>query len=301
MKLKKQLSFVSIVLFSFGCETGPEQEQEAAIIIKGSDTEFELVSDFAAVFSEQNNIVINVEGKGSSTGIEKLIADEIDIANSSREMTEEEIAEAIENGVTPVQAIIATDAIAFISHPSVGVDSLSNLQIKGILSGEIVNWQSLGGKNRPIKIYGRNRKSGTYKFIESRFAQESGFSERIIQLESNQAIINAVMKDSCAIGYVGAGFLMDENGKPNSEIWAMYLYTDGDKAYSPYERTAVRNGDYPLIRPLYQYFNGMPTGMVKKFLEFELSEEGQKIIQKHGYFNVSSYYESINKKNGILM
>lgn len=300
MKLQKSLSLLAQVLLSLGCEPGADQ-QNATIVIKGSDTEFELVSDFATVFSEQNDVVINVEGKGSSTGIEKLIEGKIDIANSSREMTDEEIEDAMENGVTPVQAIIATDAIAFISHPSVGVDSLSNIQIKGILSGEIINWKDVGGKNRPIKVYGRNRKSGTFKFIESRFAQDAGFSEKIIQLESNQAIINAVMRDSCAIGYVGAGFLMDENGKPNSEIWAMYLYTEGDRAYSPYERTAVTNGDYPLIRPLYQYFNGTPTGIVKQFLEFELSEEGEKIIQKHGYFNVSSYYESINKKNGILM
>lgn len=300
MKLGKSAGLVGLIVLSFGCESSSEI-QEATIVIKGSDTEFELVSDFATVFSEQNDVVISVEGKGSSTGIEKLIEGKVDIANSSREMTDEEIEAAIENGVTPVQAIIATDAIAFISHPSVGVDSLSNIQIKGILSGEIINWEDVGGKNRPIKVYGRNRKSGTFKFIESRFAQDAGFSEKIIQLESNQAIINAVMRDSCAIGYVGAGFLMDENGKPNSEIWAMYLYTEGDRAYSPYEITAVTNGDYPLIRPLYQYFNGAPQGIIKQFLEFELSEEGEKIIQKHGYFNVSSYYESINKKNGILM
>ncbi len=298
MKLSTNVWLVGLLLLGFSCESSPE-EQSASIVIKGSDTEFELVSEFASVFSEQHDIVISVEGKGSSTGIEKLIEGQIDIANSSREMTEDEIEAAKENGVSPVQAIIATDAIAFISHPSVGVDSLSNIQIKRILAGEVTNWKDVGGKNRPIKVYGRNRKSGTFKFIESRFAQDAGFSEKIIQLESNQAIINAVMRDTCAIGYVGAGFLMDENGKPNSDIWAMYLYTEGDKAYSPYERTAVTNGDYPLIRPLYQYFNGTPQGIIKQFLEFELSEEGQQIIQKHGYFNVNSYYESINKKNGL--
>jgi len=296
----KKLILRTFILTSFiACQNKNEQAGEPAIVIKGSDTEFELVSEFARIFSEREGIVMDVEGKGSSSGIEKLIEGKIDIANSSREITEEERQEALQNGVNPVQAIIATDAIAFITHPQLGIDSLSVIQLKQILSGHIVNWSELGGPDLPIKIYGRNTKSGTYKFIQNRFVRETGFVKTMIQLESNKAIINAVKEDPAGIGYVGAGFIMEQNGKPVSDIWALYLYTDGGKSYSPYETIAVNNGDYPVIRPLYQYFNGKPNGIVQSFLKFELSEEGQKIARDYGYFPISSFDESINAKNGI--
>lgn len=296
----KKLKFLIAAVIVCACQSKDAVTTQTTISIKGSDTEFELVSDLAEIFSESHPVQIEVEGQGSSFGIKKLISGEIDMANSSREMTDEEYEMATERGVDPVQVIIATDAIAFICHPSLGVDSLSTLQVQAILQGDYTNWSQLGGKDMPIKIYGRNRNSGTFGFIESRFAHETGFTKSIIQLESNRAILNAVMKDTCGIGYVGAGFLMDETGKPNPDIWAMYLYTEGDRAYSPYETSAVINGDYPLIRPLYQYVNGQPEGILKKFIEFELSEEGQEIIRKNGYFPVSSHFESINKRNGIL-
>jgi phosphate transport system substrate-binding protein len=298
----KKFVFYSIILLGLftGCETKNEPSVEPHIVIKGSDTEFELVSEFARIFAEREGVIIDVEGKGSSSGIEKLIEGKIDIANSSREMTESEIRDARQNSVEPVQAIIATDAIAFITHPQLGIDSLSVVQLKQILSGHIINWKELGGPDLPIKIYGRNTKSGTYKFIQNRFVRETGFVKTMIQLESNKAIINAVKKDPAGIGYVGTGFIMEKDGRPTADIWALYLYTEGDKAYSPYETRAVNNGDYPVIRPLYQYFNGQPAGVVKSFLEFELSEEGQKIAREFGYFPISSFYESLNKENGIV-
>src|SRR5687767_1514940 len=168
--MKKFIFYPVILLGLFtACETKNDQSTEPTITIKGSDTEFELVSEFARIFSEREGISIDVEGKGSSSGIEKLIEGKIDIANSSREMTEEEREEALQNGVNPVQAIIATDAIAFITHPQLGIDSLSVMQVKQILSGHILNWKELGGPDLPIKIYGRNTRSGTYKFIQNRF------------------------------------------------------------------------------------------------------------------------------------
>jgi phosphate transport system substrate-binding protein len=298
--MKKLIFNTTLLALLFAaCETGKDQTTEPAITIKGSDTEFELVSEFARIFSEREKIVIDVEGKGSSSGIEKLIEGKIDIANSSREMTDDERQEALENGVNPVQAIIATDAIAFITHPGLGIDSLSLVQVQQILSGQILNWKELGGPDLRIKIYGRNTRSGTYKFVQNRFVSETGFVQTMIQLESNNAIIRAVKEDPAGIGYVGAGFIMEHDGKPNSEVWAMYLYAEGDKAYSPYETRAVTNGDYPVIRPLYQYFNNKPSGIIQSFLEFELSEEGQKIARDFGYFPISSYYESINRDNGI--
>jgi len=299
MKIRKTGIKFSILLCLFiSCETTSESSRDI-ISIKGSDTEFELVTSLATAFSEKENIVIEVEGEGSTVGLDLLINGEIDVANSSREMTDDEFAQANNNGIEPIQAIIAMDAIAFITHPTLGIDSLSIIQVQKILSGEIKNWKELGGEDLPIRLYGRNENSGTYKFIESRFVFQEGFRSDAKALESNRAIIEAVKADPAGIGYVGAGFIMNSEGKPLADIWAMYLYTDGDHAYSPYQATAVINGDYPLIRPLYQYFNGKPQGDLEKFLKFELSEEGQQIIRDNGFFPISSLFESINRKYGI--
>ena len=212
----------------------------------------------------------------------------------------EEIEEAKANGIDPVPAIIAIDAIALISNPHNKIDSLSTIELQAIFSGDIDNWSQLGGLDRPINFYGRNENSGTYKFLEDRFVRYEGFSYKMKEMKNNHEILEAVKVDTFAIGYVGVGFLMDENGKPNPDIWAMYLYTEGDHgAFSPYETAAVINGDYPLVRPLYQYFNGVPSGKVADFLKFELSHEGQGIIRSHGFFPITSQYESENRQNGI--
>lgn len=299
MKYSACIALACLILFNLSSCQHKVNETKNIIHIKGSDTELEVVQGLADAYMKTADVNIEVTGEGSSVGIEALIKGQADIANSSRTITASEMITAGQNGIEPVQAIIATDAIAFITHPRLGIDSLSTVQVQQILSGEINNWKALGGPDLPIKVYGRNRKSGTYKFIESRFVKETGFVKTMIQLESNRAIINAVKEDPAGIGYVGAGFIMDESGKPSNEIWAMYLYTDGDRAFSPYEKIAVTNGDYPIIRPLYQYFNGQPENNMLDFLQFELSEAGQDIIQKFGYFPVNSYFESINKQNGI--
>ncbi|MBK7130812.1 MAG: PstS family phosphate ABC transporter substrate-binding protein [Crocinitomicaceae bacterium] len=285
------------------CKTEGNLNEEITrenIIIKGSDTEFLLVKELSDEFKENHDVDFDVTGEGSSKGIEALIANETSIANSSRKMSDDERISAMQNGVNPVQAIIAMDAVAFIAHPQNKVDSLSTLQLKGILSGDITNWKELGGEDHPINIYGRNQNSGTYRFLENRFVRDEGFDEAIQQMSSNQEILTAVENDPYGLGYVGVGFITDWNGKPNNSIWAMYLYTEGeDISYSPYESNAITNGDYPLVRPLYQYFNGVPAEMIREFLLFELSDDGQSIIRKNGFFPITEDYARENKANGI--
>lgn len=292
-----------IAVIAQGCSSEPEEKMlnDDKIVIKGSDTEFKMVNDLANLYNEKTGEPFNVVGEGTSTGISGLINGEVHIANCSRAIYSDELEEAKSKGVDPVPAIIAVDAIALISNPHNPVDSISTIELQAIFSGDIHNWKKLGGPDREINFYGRNESSGTYKFLEDRFVRYEGFSYKMKEMESNDQILEEVMNDTFALGYVGAGFLMDENGRPNPDIWAMYLYTEGDhSAYSPYETSAVINGDYPLVRPLYQYFNGIPTGKIAEFLKFELSDEGQDIIRSHGFFRITSQYKSENERNGIL-
>ena len=269
------------------------------IIIKGSDTELPMVQDLAKLFRKNNSeITIDITGGGSSVGIEALINNETDIANSSREIKASEIARAKLNGVNPTPIMFSVDALAIITHSKLGIDSLSTEQMMKIFSGEITNWKTIGGPDLSIVIYGRDSLSGTYFYLKDKFIK-APYSATIKQMHSNAEIVNAVQNDKAGIGYSGVGFLIDKKGKPNGSIWAMPIYIKGSRAYSPYEVNAVKNGDYVLTRPLYQYINGKPRSQIYEFIMSELTLRGQELIRMNGYFPINDYQTEINKLNGL--
>lgn len=282
-------------------EQASKAESDSKLKYGGSETELGLLRDLATEFMQQShneNLLIEVTGGGSRDGISRFIKGEIDVANASSLMTEEELMMAKNNGVEPLQAIIAMDAIAIISHHSIGVDSLSISQVRDIFNGSIKNWKEVGGPDRPITIYGRDNSSGTCEYVRNHVVN-GDYCPSIVALETNEEIVNKVIQDKNAIAYVSVAFIMDENGKPHSDIWVNYIYIDGDRAYSPYEMSAVESGQYVLSRPLYQYFDGLPTGATRQFLDFCLSQDGQDNVRRHGYFPITPYQEGVNRHHGI--
>jgi len=295
------LLFLSIFFWSCNDKNDElnEFEKNNLIVIKGSDTELPMVSELANVFMSQNKeINIKISGGGSSVGIEALINNEADIANSSREIKIHELEKAKKNGVSISQIMFSVDALAIITNSKLGVDSLSTENLMQIFSGEITNWKSIGGPDLPIVIYGRDSLSGTYSYLKDKFIR-APYSAKMNQLHGNAEIVSAVKKDVAGVGYAGVGFLIDANGKPNGSIWAMPVYLKGSRAYSPYEIDAVQKGDYVLTRPLYQYINGKPRAQIYDFIMSELTLRGQELIKKHGYFPINDYQTEINKLNGL--
>ena len=292
------------VLSCFGCsnnETKNEKKTEIkSIKIKGSDTEFLMVQDLATAYmSEHPEIKIVVEGGGSNKGIEALLNNSIDICNSSREITELEIAAITSKNAKPVPIMFSVDALAIITNYKVGVDSLSTRQISSIFNGEINNWKELGGNDLPIKLFGRDKFSGTHDYFMEKFSP-AGNKYSIKECASNNDILDSVTKTAGAIGYVGTGFLFDNKGKPNGKIWAMPVYIDNQPAFSPYQSSVVKKGDYVLTRPLYQYVNGKPNELIQDFILFELTKIGQDIIMKHGFYPINDYQKEINMLKGLV-
>ncbi len=306
MKIKLiSLSVLSFILIECKNSTKNKDSEfttsikKNTILIKGSDTELLMVHDISKAYQSQHpDITIDVLGGGSGVGIEALINNEVDIANSSREIKPEEILRAEKNGVHPVPIMFAVDALAIITNSQLGVDSLSTDQLTQIFSGEITNWKSLGGPDLGIIIFGRDTVSGTYSYIKDKFMKRPYYSS-MKHLVSNLSIVKAVQENKGGIGYTGAGFLMDEKGKPNGSIWAMPIYIKGSRAYSPYEKTAVQKGDYVLTRPLYQYINGKVNSLLYDFIIHELTLRAQEIIKNHGYFPINDCQIEINKLNGL--
>ena len=304
MKYIFSFIFLSVILIS--CKEQKQQDPELTeiikrntIVIKGSDTELPMVKDLSKAFRRENSqITIDLSGGGSGIGIEALINNETDIANSSREMKPVEILRAKKNGVNPIPIMFSVDALAIITNSKLGVDSLSTEELMKIFSGQISNWKDVGGPDLRIVIYGRDSLSGTYSYLKDKFIR-APYSATVKQLHGNADIVTAVQNNKAAIGYAGVGFLMDVNGKPNGSIWAMPIYIKGSRAYSPYEVAAVKKGDYVLTRPLYQYINGKPKTQIYDFIMSELTLRGQDIIKMHGYFPINDYQSQINKLNGL--
>ncbi len=271
---------VLLVLAFFSCS----KRQVENITIKGSDTEVNLVLQLAEAYMDTDPAAsISITGGGSGVGIAALLNHRTDIANSSRELSQPEMLMASQRGVNISPHIFAADAIAIIVHPSVGVSSLSLLDLGKIYAGDITDWQQVGGKPGTISLYGRQSNSGTFIYFREKVLGKD-FSPALKQMNGTAQIIEAVKNDAGGIGYAGLGYVADQNGTPREGFNVLKISKKpGEKAFSPMDLEDIKAGFYPLTRPLYQFTDGLPTGKVLAFLEFEKSDFAKEIIQKNGY------------------
>ncbi len=303
MKNVFNTAFICGLALFFACHSEQETTKDSSvrkkIRIKGSDTEYLMVSELAKAYAAIHpNTEIITEGGGSNAGLIALTSGQCDICNSSREIKESELNGIKKSSAKLLPFIFSTDALAIITNYRVGVDSLSTDQITQLFCGEIKNWQELGGENLPVLLYGRNKSSGTRNYFTKKLLSYKRGS-RIIECASNKAILDSVILKPGAVGYVGTGFLFDEKGKPNGAIWAMPVYVSGQRAVSPYQTEAVKRGEYVLTRPLYQNVVGAPEETARNFMLFELTKTGQDIVIKHGFFPINDLQTQINRLKGL--
>lgn len=267
-----------------------------SIQIKGSDTLINMVQKLAEVYMDKHDSAsISVTGGGSGTGIAALLNNNTDIANASRKIKSKEIKKAKKKNIDVKELTIAIDALSVILHPSNLVKSLTVEQIGKIFKGEIRNWKDVGGKNQAISLYGRQSNSGTFSFFRKKVLKAE-YSNKMNRMNGNSQIVEAVKHDTSGIGYVGVGYVV-KNGKPVSGINILAVANKkGDTAYLPYDAKAVGEGKYPIARGLNQYVNGKPQGLTKKFIEFELSKEGQNIVKKMGFYPIGGDIVKNNNK-----
>jgi phosphate transport system substrate-binding protein len=298
MNLKR--TFIGFLCLSLLTAGGMLFAQKKFMQVKGSDTLVNLIQILVEEFMAKNpDKPIAVLGGGSGTGIAALINDTCDIANHSRPMKDKEYEQAKDKGIITRTFIIAIDGLSVIVNPTNNVTELSMAQIGAIYRGEIENWREVGGANQPISLYGRQSNSGTFVFFQEHVLGKQDYSADMKRMNGNAQIVEGVMADKAGIGYVGVGYIVDQrSGKVRPGIKVLNVSKDaGGKAFSPLDKAAVDSGDYPVARPLFQTTNGIPKGAVKAFLEFELSQEGQKIVEKEGFFPIGAGIQADNKKN----
>ena len=273
------LAIGSILAFS-GClgEDGISAPQKAAVVkVAGSTTVMPLVEASAEEFNRiQDGVRVSVSGGGTGVGIKNVAEGLADIAMSSRDVKPEEIASY---GDRFVEFLVAYDAIALVvSDPiyEAGITDLSREEVRAIYSGEVANWKDLGGPDEKIYVVAREVGSGTRDTFNAMVMGREGAETPGVTTYhgSNAEVKTAVTRSDKAIGYVGMNYL--EGGAFRAVAF------QGVEA----REETIKGGSYPLSRALLLYTFGEPSPEVRAFIDFILSEEGQKIVAESGFVPV---------------
>jgi phosphate transport system substrate-binding protein len=214
--------------------------------------------------------VVTVSGTGSGEGIKSLVDQVVDLAASSRDLSAEEEERARTFGVELIRHEVARDGLAVIVQRSNPVREITTGQLQGIYLGLIKNWRELNGENRVIVPINRDSSSGTFEmWVDMILAGQKHRPDVQVQ-SSSGAVAYAVAGNKNAIGYVGLGFLDGE---------VEVLAVDGVKA----SVAAVKDGTYPISRPLYVFSRNDTSPAARKFLAYLLGPEGQALLANEGY------------------
>jgi len=289
--LNKTLVIVTLIAFSATLLSGcTETNEQTTVTIKGSSTVLPIAETCAEEYMKANpNVQITVAGGGSSVGVKSVANGEVDIGDASREAK----ASDVENidGVDLddlVDNVVAYDGIAVVVSPNVydnGVTELSMEQVYQIYTGEISNWNELGGPDLEIYVNDRASTSGTRATFVELIENSSGIALEDFEEDGgtlavdnvgqeNSNIVTAVSGSQQGIGYVGLGYV-NEDTLPAVAVDGVVPST-----------STVKDGSYPISRSLHMYTLGEPTGEVKKFIDYVQSEDGQEIVIEEGFISI---------------
>lgn len=250
------------------------------ISIKGSDTMVILAQRWAEEYMKKHSDVsIQVTGGGSGTGISALINGTTNICTSSRPMTLSE-RDKLKQRYSSLGCEVKTskDGVSLYVNESNSVNELTLQQIKDIYTGIVTNWKEVGGNDSKIILYGRENSSGTYAYFRDFVLKGQDYAGATQSMPGTGAVVNAISRDINGIGYGGAAY-----GKG-----IKFVKVKKDANTPGYEPNAenIKAGVYPVTRYLYFYLRNKPTGEMKDFIDWVLSDEGQSVVVKVGYFPI---------------
>ena len=220
-----------------------------------------LVEDYAHIHPEQ---IIDVQGGGSSAGIQAVESGTAELGMSSRALYESEA------HLWSIE--IAADGLAIIVNPQNPVTNLTKSQLCGIYAGEYTNWSELGGADVKIHVITREEGSGTRSAFEDMVMGELRITPKAIVQASNGAVRQLVSDDPYSIGYISLG-LVDNGEKPVSAV-----SIDGIKA----THDNISSGEYSLFRSFLLVAAKEPVGNTMQFIKYIQSSNGQSVLLEEG-------------------
>jgi phosphate transport system substrate-binding protein len=281
--LKYTLLITAVLLVALaGCSRKQKSPAEkTSIEIKGSDTMVNLMSNMAEQYMAAHQASsIAVTGGGSGTGIAALLNNTTDICAASRTLRDKEISLARKKNIEPQELVVGMDGLAVTVNRNNPIDSLTLDQLRQIYIGEITNWSLVGGPDAKITLLSRESNSGTHVYFKEHVLQKKDFAVRALLMPSTATIIQEIQSNENAIGYGGVAYAL------NNDVKIVRIMKDAESPAVLPTDEAVTSGEYPISRPLFLYTNGDPVGLVREFLNFCLSPEGQKIVLETGYVPV---------------
>jgi len=244
---------------------------QETISIAGSTSILPFSQHAAEAYMQRHpEVRISVAGRGSSVGIRAIIDGTADIAGVSRQLRKKEFDLCAQRGVRPVLHLVALGCVVPVVDPANPISGLSVAQLKDVYTGKISSWQELGGPTKPIAVLNRDSNSGSFGIFRLMVLEGARVRRDALMLASNGAMVQAVIGNPLALGYVGMGYL-------GPQIKA--LAVDG----IPASAASVRSGKYPLSRPLFLITRGQPQGALKRFLDFVQGPLGREIAVEEGF------------------
>jgi phosphate transport system substrate-binding protein len=265
--MKKLL--VILIALAAGVSFAPAE----TLVIKGSDTlGAKLVPQLSEEFKAQHpDTTFNIAAEGSTTGISAIIDGTAQIGMSSRPTKPEEVTAAKAKGVNFKETTVAYDGIAVIVNSANPVKSLTKKQVEQIFTGDITDWSAAGGSSGKISVYTRNTSSGTYSEFKELAMKKRDYAPDSQKMAGNEQIASEVAKNPNGAGYVGLAYTKASGIK--------VVAIDGATP----SKESVLGKKYPYARPTFYYTNGEPSGVAKQFIDFTLSDAGQKIVEQVGF------------------
>ena len=253
---------IILILLALCLTTACNKTDTNGIILAGSTS----VQPYAEILAEEYMILysgaeIDIQGGGSSAGINAAQSGTADIGMSSRALKAEE--------KTLWFVEIARDGLAVIVNPANPVANLTLNQLRDIYSAGSSDWSQLGGAAAKINVITREEGSGTRSAFTELVMGKTEITSRAIVQDSNGAVLQLVKDDPNAIGYISLGLV-------NPAVKALQL--EGIAA----TRDNVLNGSYNLTRPFLFICSSQPNGIAKQFIDFTLSAQGQTILSNEG-------------------
>jgi phosphate transport system substrate-binding protein len=289
------LPALAFVLMSCGkgpgrAENGGGQGERTVIQNKGSDTMVNVAQIWAEEYRKvAPDVEVEVSGGGSGVGIAALIKGAVDVANASRDMKPEEIEAAKRNnpGREPKEFVVGYDALAVYVHKENPLNEISLEQLAGIFAedGTITRWSQLGveipgtGDDTIVRV-SRQSSSGTYEFFREHVLAKKDFKLGSRDLNGSKEVVELIGATPTAIGYSGMGYATE--AVKMLDIAAF----KGGTAYAPSVENTL-DKSYPLARSLLVYTLGEPQGAIKKYIDWIMSEAGQRILEESGYVPIS--------------
>ena len=251
-------------------ETSGAAQIAGKISASGSTALLPLLKPAQEAFQEKYaDVTVNVAGGGSFTGMNQVAEGSVDIGDSDVNLPDD----YKDKGLVDHKVVV--EPFVFIVDKANGVDSLTKEQVVGILTGKITNWQQVGGADQAITLIHRAKSSGSRATISEVVLKGADFTDNAVIQDSNGAVRAAIASTPGAIGYVDAPYADDS---------VKVLKYDGVE----YSAQNIIDGKYPIYGYGHMYTKGKPTGAVKAFIDYILSDEFQSSqVEKLGFIPIS--------------